>query len=318
MRVENIYNLFHQLVFSRKFGASPELRRARRINHSLECFDRRWLYADEFEEARDPERPVFIFSAGWRAGSTLVQRLVVSSGEIMVWGEPLGELGTVARLADSLAALNDGYPDDSWVMDLENRDALSSRWIANFTPPMAYLRRAHRTLLLEWLKKPALERYDLHRWGLKEVRLCIDHARYLKWLFPESRFLFVYRDLESCYRSWKGNLWYSAWPDYFSYSPLAFSNHWKLLVKGFIEGYRDVDGMLIRFEDLVAGRISLDKLASHIQVTNIDEDVLKKRVGGPSGIKSKRKKRLHGFERSLLRIRGGSTYRQLYGGTRKR
>ena len=30
-----------------------------------------------------------MISAGWRSGSTAVQRLLVSSGDAMIWGEPL-------------------------------------------------------------------------------------------------------------------------------------------------------------------------------------------------------------------------------------
>ena len=41
--------------------------------------------------------PVFLFSAGWRSGSTLLQRLITHGGEVMMWGEPFGALDALTR-----------------------------------------------------------------------------------------------------------------------------------------------------------------------------------------------------------------------------
>ena len=44
-----------------------------KINDGLKCIEERWPMADA---DKDTERPVFVFSAGWRSGSTLLQRLL--------------------------------------------------------------------------------------------------------------------------------------------------------------------------------------------------------------------------------------------------
>ncbi|MEO0535490.1 MAG: hypothetical protein AAF215_16660 [Cyanobacteria bacterium P01_A01_bin.123] len=33
------------------------------------------------------DSPIFVFSAGWRSGSTLLQRLVMSDKSVVIWGE---------------------------------------------------------------------------------------------------------------------------------------------------------------------------------------------------------------------------------------
>ena len=35
-----------------------------------------------------PQDPVFVLAAGWRSGSTWVQRGLMTSGQIVIWGEP--------------------------------------------------------------------------------------------------------------------------------------------------------------------------------------------------------------------------------------
>src|SRR5262245_48832244 len=64
------------------------------------------LYSDYWGgEIDSTEKPIFILSAGWRSGSTLVQRCVMSGGEAMIWGEPYGPFGLFDALADPIRRL---------------------------------------------------------------------------------------------------------------------------------------------------------------------------------------------------------------------
>lgn len=279
---------FTEAFTHRSFTFPPELKDVYSVDLALEKMSARWPALDVAPE-QDPERPVFIFSAGWRSGSTLLQRLICSSGEIVIWGEPLGDAAVIPRLASSLAVLSSGWPPDEYFSDHVALESFSSSWIANVTPQMRYLRMAHRAFFDAWLVKSAEGSYGLSRWGLKEVRLTIEHARYLKWLYPNARFVFIYRNLPDAYRSWRGNTWASAWPGYFSWSPVAYARHWKLLLGGYLDGYRDVDGYLIKYEDLIQGKIDLDELAQHIGISHMDPGVLKKKIATPD---KKRKKQI--------------------------
>jgi hypothetical protein len=252
-----------------------------------------------------PDRPVFILSAGWRSGSTLLQRLVVSSGEIAVWGEPIGEAAVIPRLAYTLTAIDKEWPPDSFFNTGNGLDDLAGNWIANLTPQMDHFRAAHRSFLMNWLGDPAKSVYGVKRWGIKEVRLTIDHARYLNWLFPNARFLFIYRNPVAAFRSWKGNGWYSPWTRYNTRSPIAFTRHWRLLMKGFLGGHRSVDGMLIKFEDLVGGQIPLEAIAAHIGVERLDPGVLNRKVASPGGGRSRRYERVTVIDRLAIRMLAG-------------
>ncbi len=140
----------------------------------------------------------------------------------------------------------------------------------------------------------------------------MEHAKYLKWIYPNARFVFIYRNLFDAYRSWRGNVWADAWPGYYSWSPIAYARHWKLLLSGYINEYKDVDGYLVRYEDLVAGKINLKELADHVGVSYIDSTVLEKRIASPDDKKRRlNKKWITPVERVLLNFIGGNLLKRL-------
>ena len=49
------------------------------------------------DDGDDVDEPVFLFSAGWRSGSTLLQRLIMSDASIFVWGEPMTIVDSYSR-----------------------------------------------------------------------------------------------------------------------------------------------------------------------------------------------------------------------------
>jgi len=114
----------------------------------------------------------------------------------------------------------------------------------------------------------------LPRFGLKEVRLTMGQVRDLQWLFPRARFLFVYRDLFRSYLSCKRVRWYSAWPSSRVRPVMAFAYQWRYLLEGFLAGYKEVDGLLIKCEDLVQREPRRQTIAEHVGVERIDESVL--------------------------------------------
>ena len=277
---DNLKQNLTEFFFARRWSFPPELKRARKISEAISHIRRRWPEACGITD--DSERPVFIFSAGWRSGSTLVQRLVFSSREVAVWGEPLGDAALIGRLAHSLGYITSRWPPETFFACEEENVDFSNKWVANLTPEIRHLYSAHRAFFLQWCKVPVQERFGLDRWGLKEVRLTIDHARYLKWLFPHARFLFVYRNPCDAFRSWKNNKWRSAWPGYNTRSATAFARHWRLLLGGYLSGYDDVGGMLVKFEDLVSGQVDLQKIICHIGVGGFDKTVLQMKINTPT------------------------------------
>ena len=90
--------------------------------------------------------PIFIFSAGWRSGSTLLQRMVTASGKALIWGEAGGALN---RFADALECYRQmlgpgdkrykygygGWGERQYERLKKSREDITNKWIASLNPP---------------------------------------------------------------------------------------------------------------------------------------------------------------------------------------
>ena len=304
--VRNIKN-----AFSRRVLFIPkELKYTNQISDALKIIKNRTQTEAVLYKT---SKPVFIFSAGWRSGSTLLQRLVISSGKIVIWGEPLGRAALAPAFSRSLLGIERDWPPDHYMEVFNNISALTENWIANMTPPLENLRSAHRAFYDAWLAQPAKDLYGARRWGIKEVRLTIDHARYFKWLYPDAKFLFICRNPFDSYRSWRGNRWGRDWPNYFPWSPIVFTRHWKLLTKGFFGEHPDVGGMFIRFEDLISDEFDFKGLSEYLEVDNLDRATLNIKISSKSKDKSKIKDLpLTFLEKRIIRSVAGKVLNNIY------
>ena len=158
----------------------------------------------------DGDSPIFLLSAGWRAGSTLLQRLIMSDPKVLLWGEPYDECGIIQAMSRTLKAFRSGWPPNDYYFS--GSKPASGDWVANFFPVPACLQRGHRAFFETTFAEPA-KLTGAERWGIKEVRLNVEHARYLRWVYPNARFLFLFRNPLDAYRSycrygrnWKRNL----------------------------------------------------------------------------------------------------------------
>lgn len=230
--------------------------------------------------------PLFVFSAGWRSGSTLLQRLIISTEEDFLWGEPYDLCDLVRRLAESLRPFGTGWPPANYLYetpatsDLHNSTGreLAERWIANLYPSVSTLIDSHRTLVRTLLSPP--KGLSSVTWGMKEVRLSADHALYLRLLFPRARFVFLVRHPADAYASYKRSLeWFDEWPDQQVRTPRAFGRMWSRLAASFFDHRDDSQTLLLRYEDLVEGGEAIPRL-EEILGRSVNQSVLANRVGG--------------------------------------
>ncbi|NEQ97129.1 MAG: hypothetical protein F6K30_10450 [Cyanothece sp. SIO2G6] len=248
------------------------------IKDAIAIFENRWGSLNEDVT----ESPIFLFSAEWRSGSTLLQRLINSDQTMLMWGEPFSRCNIIPSLADSIRVFYDGFPSQKYFIDSDmfssDVERLSSRWTANLFPDIGSLVESHRVMIKRLFEYPASSR-GFSRWGIKEVRWDISCAYYLKWLFPHAKFLFLYRNPYKAYRScWNWRDLYMRWPDQPVPNPETFGRYWQEMVQGYIEGHQEVDGLLIKYEEFCAGSPSVQELSEYLNLS-LDEKTMTTKIG---------------------------------------
>ena len=109
--------------------------------------------------------------------------MLISTGEIMIWGEHGGLLldglqRMVAGMAQWIEAEGarhfERFTSEGW-----------NRWIPNVNPPHEAFVEGARAALLRSLAVPAAE-LGYPRWGFKEIRYTAGAVELLKMLFPDA------------------------------------------------------------------------------------------------------------------------------------
>ncbi len=218
----------------------------------------RWIS----EAARpDDEQPVFVLSAGWRSGSTLLQRMIMENRkDLLMWGEPFPHCNIHDGLVNQFRAFTSKWPPSPYFLSAMKLQDASDTWVANLYPDVDDLLKAHRSFHHTLFAEPA-RRAGWKSWGLKEVRFTIDHATYLRVLYPRCKIILLYRNPYDAYLSysrWNATV-FRAWPDRFVATPYAFGRNWAELTRGYLDGHQRIGALLVKYEDLdspdAAGRL---------------------------------------------------------------
>jgi hypothetical protein len=234
---------------------------AANVRARLDDIVRRWPQ----EIGTSTTRPIFVFAAGWRSGSTLVQRMLTSVDDIMIWGEPYTRAQLTGTLLKQFRSITMDWPFEYYV-EHAFKEKLDHQWIANIYPAFNHLIRAHRTFFTELFEVPA-RALGRSRWGFKEVRLTSEHALYLKMLYPEAKFIFLYRDPIEAYSSFRGYIRadFVSWPDCPIVTARDFGAMWCRMVSDFSDNYESVGGLLIKYEELLQNPTVHRKLCDYVE-----------------------------------------------------
>jgi glycosyltransferase involved in cell wall biosynthesis len=246
------------------------------------------------------ESPVFLLATGWRSGSTLLQRVLVTDPNLLLWGEPLGEMALLSRITEMMAHFISERNMTLWRdqdTTASTSELLSQSWIANLYPPGDDFRAALRSMVDRWLQAPARQR-GFARWGLKEVRMDASDAVLLHWLYPRARFIFLSRHPYDCYRSLADSGWkqvYDRYPELPVDSAASFAGVWNRLALSWSRLPADFPYVQIRYEDLIAGKVDFRKLESWLGMTLHEDKALSASVGGTAT-----RSRLSWYERFVI------------------
>jgi Sulfotransferase family len=264
--------------------------------------------AQVFEE-EFPESPIFLLAAGWRSGSTLLQRILVTDPSVLLWGEPFGEMALASGLATLLCRLStfEGLAE----LSAEKEGTFSSlptSWIATLCPPGSDLRSGLRALFDQWLGESTRKR-GFKRWGLKEVRLGATEAMLLHWLYPNAKFVLLSRNPYDCYRSLSDSGWHHVYhvrPDVRVDSAAGLARHWNRIALSWSELPSDFPAVRIKYEELISGGVDFRKLESWLGVKIQEDLALSAFVGATS-----RRHHLSFSERWIISHEAGSGMRAL-------
>ncbi len=223
-------------------------------------------------------KPVFLLASGWRCGSTLLQRLVCSSGELIMWGEPYGRANIVPALTRAAMVLREDWPGPGHFPGDQVFAAPGDHWIANLYPPPAAMVQGFAAMLDAWLAEPARAR-GFARFGMKEVRLRAMDAGFLEWLYPDARFLFLTRNPWDAWSSCKGGTWFIQWPNRKVTTAHEFAALWRGIVESYTRWPSD-NAMLVRYEDLKKPSFDLEQIREHCELDRLDPSPRDKVIRG--------------------------------------
>jgi hypothetical protein len=272
------YEAFRGKQYAREQHARTKISAAT-VETGLGAVGKRWPDAGSTSE----DNPVFILSAGWRTGSTFLQRIVTSADGVFIWGEPYRHSSPVQSLSGQIRAFTEEWPGDDFFVDAFEHADLTEQWIANLYPAMQDLLEAHLAYFDRLFAEPA-RRSGARRWGLKDVSLKVADAQYLQWLYPRAKFIFLYRNPWHAYRSYyRWRDLYRTWPDQPIFTPRKFGEMWRELTADFVDNYEKVDGLLLRYEEL-KNADTRQRLEQHLGV-KVEDPAALQEIGNARAVK---------------------------------
>lgn len=199
------------------------------------------------------EAPIFILGCSWRCGSTLLQRLLCSVEELMVWGENMAISSLMLEMCTRLRSREKASSSER----AQFRRA-GDAWIANMSPEVANAEALCRDWLLGFYL-PATRKLGKLRWGFKEVRHDATIADFLTKLFPHGKVILLVRNPVDVLASLRSRAWYRT----ATAGPAAAVDSWCRNVASFLEAQER--HVLVRYEDLITdGRKMLSGLETRL------------------------------------------------------
>lgn len=144
-------------------------------------------------------RPIVVLSTG-RAGSTLLQKLLNTHQELLIWGEHGGILNSfmnAARVVSRLEWIPEEKPRGSWLLE-KDRPLEVDRWTAWDGSFSKSGFQQHLKAFIDGLFCEEVPRNI--RWGFKEIRYrTIELMDFWSSLYPESQYILLVRNpVDSC------------------------------------------------------------------------------------------------------------------------
>ncbi len=226
-------------------------------------------------EAVKQVSPVFVIAPTARNGITLIQRLLNSSRQIIVYGED-GELLEQMPLR-ILSKIN--HIMECGASRRLAREIFFTRttefWTSNLSPDdMQYLQvmlNNFFSFVLFYQQWSAGQGF--RRWGIKQPLTSLLPLNLFREFLINARFLYVYRNLFDVARSAKARGWIKS-PD----DLVVLAQRWQDNLLPLLESPQE-QVLVLRYEDLVADQEThIRKIEEFTGITNIDRNVMKRKI----------------------------------------
>ena len=150
--------------------------------------------------------PILIASPVRRSGTTLIQRLLCSSENTLIYGESCA--GELQILLNVLTSRHLYFQSSQKMRDEILQEVLEGQvneWIPDLMPNLEeYLKiLPQRYLSIFQYYQEFAERHQRSIWGMKMAEWNATQIRQAMQTFPQSKLIYIIRDLEGCVRSAK-------------------------------------------------------------------------------------------------------------------
>lgn len=226
----------------------------------------------------NPNFPIFIWGPTARNGVTLLQRLLNSTKDIVCFGENewfLNHVGVVLRNAQAFQNFRGVVLNEQ-----KKFQETSEFWSTNLNPDPELFLKSSQDFLQSLLQVYQAEAKKLgrDRWGVKSPMYHVDLVKVFQFFLPQSRHVFVIRDLEAVAKSYKGRGWLGSLDDV-RHLKHQYDVHLK-----FIHSLSGKQNLILAYEDLIQGGSVLQNLENFCEVPGqIHEAVLNTKINAFGG-----------------------------------
>ena len=221
--------------------------------------------------------PILITSPCQRSGSTLLVRLLNSTSNTLIYGE--NAANDISFLVNQLTHKKLFLMHDKNQRDLLLKSMLEgnvNQWIPDLLPKVDdYLESMEKAFLMHiQFFQDYAKKENRSVWGIKQPGWTGGNINVLKSCLPNSKVVYIYRDMEACVKSAKG---------------IQMINNFdeaRMFLQEYLQSYNtvmqlpDSDNLLkISFSDLVKEpKKTISKIAAFTGAQDIDEEIMKIKV----------------------------------------
>lgn len=219
--------------------------------------------------------PLFITAPTARNGVTLLQRLVNSSRQMIVYGENLNFMSVLPKLVHSSVQVHTERTAEFEAARNQFLKQTTEGWTSNLWPEPQPL----MLVAFEAFYKSALayqqcsEKNGYQRWGIKNPLNEPQMIERLRILMPKARFIFIYRHPYDVIKSAKSRQFINNEAELKQYAV-----QWREILNTVVK-YPFPEVWILKYEDLIDHPDSvIDQLERFAGITGIDRSVMNRKI----------------------------------------